>query len=222
MKGMTVSDPAYDPDQYWEARGGPSYRDYTESPGYRHYRDAQFAHFRRLITELQPARLLDFGCGSGKLFPLWTEVPHVDAYDRARSQVEIARAEAGRVRPANPYRVMHCLTPERAETPYDDDHFDLVVAAEVLLHVVPADIDALVAELHRICGGYLAIVVPAPFDNPAPHCFDHDYPALFRNRFTIADDYCLHAQRYITARKVPVPGRTDTSVKEASNAIVSP
>ncbi len=223
---MIVTNPNYDPDQYWEARGGHSYLAYTESPAYRHYRDAQFEFFRKLIAELQPSRLLDFGCGSGKLFPLWTTVPHVDAYDRARSQIEIARAEALRVRAANPYRVMHCLTPGRAETPYDDDCFDLVVAAEVLLHVVPADIDALVAELHRVCHGHLALIVPAPFDNPAPHCFDHDYAKLFQNRFTITDDHCLHGQRYITARTLSAghrdSNRSSTPVKEASCAVVSP
>lgn len=217
-----MSNPAYDPDQYWEARGGSSYRDYTESPGYRHYRDAQFAFFRRLIATLQPDRLLDFGCGSGKLFPLWESVPHVDGYDRARSQVEIARVEAFRVRASNPYRVMHCLAPERADTPYDDDYFDLVVAAEVLLHVLPEDVDALVAELHRVCRGHLAIIVPAPFDNPAPHCFDHDYETLFHDRFVMTDDHCLHAQRYITARKIGVAGQTDAHAKEASDAIISP
>lgn len=223
---MNVPTPTYDPDQYWEARGGSSYRAYTESPGYRRYREAQFDFFRRLIDELQPARLLDFGCGSGKLFPLWTGVPYVDAFDRARSQIEIARTEAVRLRATNPYRVMHCLTPERCETPYDDDYFDLVVAAEVLLHVVPADIGALVAELHRVCHGHLALIVPAPFDNPAPHCFDHDYAKLFQNRFTITDDHCLHSQRYITAGKLSADHgdshHSCTPAKEAAYAVVSP
>jgi len=223
---MIVTNPVYEPDQYWEARGGDSYRVYTESPGYRHYREAQFDFFQKLIEELKPARLLDFGCGSGKLFPSWTAVPEVHAYDRARSQIEIARAEAARLRPGNPYRIMHCLTPERTVTPYDDEFFDLIVVAEVLLHVVPGDIDLLVDELHRICRGHLAIVVPAPFDNPAPHCFDHDYASLCQNRFTITDDHCLHNQRYLAARKItadqnqakqPMP-----QAKEAHHAVVSP
>ena len=229
-----MTNPNYDPDQYWEARGGESYRVYTDSPGYRHYREAQFAFFQNLIAKLQPERLLDFGCGAGKLFSLWTSVPEVHAYDRARSQIEIARAEAARLRPAHPYRVMHCLTGETTETPYDDDYFDLIVAAEVLLHVVPDDIGGLVAELQRICRGHLAIVVPAPFDNPAPHCFDHDYPALFENRFSITGDYCLHNQRYITAGKIvsgqsqavrPRSPQADSAMsqaKESFHAVVAP
>jgi SAM-dependent methyltransferase len=221
---MTVTNPIYDPDQYWEARGGESYRLYTDSPEYRRYREAQFAFFRELIAELKPERLLDFGCGSGKLFPLWTAVPEVHAYDRARSQIEIARAEAARVRPGHPYQIMHCLAGERAETPYDDDLFDLIVAAEVLLHVVPADADALVAELRRICRGRLALVVPAPFDNPAPHCFDHDDVTLFENRFAITGDRCLHNQRYLTARKIPADQaqHSMSQAKEAVHAVVSP
>ena len=221
-----MTNPAYDPDQYWEARGGESYRIYTDSPGYRHYREAQFGFYRQLVAELNPQRLLDFGCGSGKLFPLWASVPEVHAYDRARSQIDAARAEAVRVRPGDPYRLMHCLTGERYATPYDDDYFDLVVVAEVLLHVLPEDISALVGELHRICCGHLAIVVPAPFDNPAPHCFDHDYVSLYQGRFTITDDHCLHGQRYITARKISAPptlsARPMIKAKEARDALVTP
>ncbi len=223
---MTMANPIYEPDQYWEDRGGASYRVYTESPGYRHYREAQFDFFQKLIEESKPARLLDFGCGSGKLFPLWTAVPEVHAYDRARSQIEIARAESTRLRPDNPYRIMHCLTEGRAETPYDDDYFDLIVVAEVLLHVVPDDIGLLVNELHRICRGHLAIVVPAPFKNPAPHCFDHDYASLYQDRFSITDDHCLHNQRYLTARKIMADQiqakQPMLQAKEAPHAVVSP
>jgi SAM-dependent methyltransferase len=195
----------YQPDEYWENRGGDAYRAYTESTGYRRYRDAQEGFFRTLIGELRPRRLLDFGCGTGKLFGLWTDVPEVHAYDRARSQIDIARREAVRIRPDNPYRVMHCLGTGRSETPYDDDDFDLVVAAEVLLHVLPNDIEPLMAELHRICRGHLAIVTAAPFDNAAPHCFNHDYTRLLQTGFEIAEDQEQHAQRYLLARKSTRP-----------------
>jgi SAM-dependent methyltransferase len=193
---------AYDPDTYWQNRGGESYREYTVNPAYQIYRDAQEEFFTGLIARLKPQSLLDFACGTGKLFPRWTGVPEVDAYDRALSQIEVARHEAVRVRPERPYRVMRCLTDSRTELPYDDEQFDLVIAAEVFLHVLPTDIRALFEELKRVCRGHLALVTAAPFDNPAPHCFNHDYPALLAGIFDMTVDFERHHQRYIVATRV--------------------
>jgi ubiquinone/menaquinone biosynthesis C-methylase UbiE len=203
---LTHNSAAYDPDHYWENRGGQSYRAYTESPGYEQYRQAQRQFFSALIAKLRPRRLLDFGCGTGKLFPVWVSVPEVHAYDRAQSQIDVARREVLWVRPDNPYHVLHYVAGERAEVPYDDDYFDLIVAAEVLLHILPADIRPLLDELRRICCGHLAVVTAAPFTNPAAHCFDHDYAALCLGRFELTDDHSVHRQRYLVGRKVPATG----------------
>lgn len=201
--------PQYQPDDYWEDRGGTAYKAYTESAPYAQYKQAQEAFFRDLLADVRPRRMLDFGCGSGKSFPLWADIPEVHGYDRARSQIDVARIESIRLRPHQPYRLMHCLTGDRTETPYDDDYFDLVTVIEVLLHVLPGEIGALVCELHRICRGRLVIVTAAPFDSPAPHNFNHDYASLLSDRFEIVDDHVVLQQRYIVARKLPVrSGRT--------------
>lgn len=207
---------AYDPDDYWENRGGPPYKAYTESPDYQIYRGAQAAFFEELLRRIRPQRLLDFGCGSGKSFPLWVDVPEVHAYDRARSQIEMARAEMLRVRPARPYTLMHCASDSRTEVPYEDDYFDMVAAVEVLLHVLPEELPELIDELNRICRGYLAVITAAPFDDPASHCFNHDYTAVLSGRFDIVEDYNLHRQRYIVARKRPLATTDSQTAQQAA------
>ncbi|MBI5868487.1 MAG: class I SAM-dependent methyltransferase [candidate division Zixibacteria bacterium] len=199
---MNQDHAGYNPDQYWENRGGPSYREYTESAAYAQYHHAQHEFFTNLIAQLKPQCLLDFGCGTGKLFPIWTGVSEVHAYDRSQSQIEEARRAASRIRPENPYKVLHYVAPQRGEVPYDDDYFDLVVVAEVLLHVLPEDIGGLLDELRRICRGHLAVVTAAPFTNAAAHCFDHNYPALFMGRFDLIDDHAVLRQRYLVGRKI--------------------
>jgi SAM-dependent methyltransferase len=193
---------SYDPDSYWEDRGGESYRGYVESSGYTAYRDEQDRFFKDLIANLHPDRLLDFACGTGKLFPIWTPVAEVHGYDRALSQILVARREAERVRPNQPFHVLHCLTQSRTELPYDTDYFDLVVAAEVFLHILPGDLDAMIAELHRVCRGHLAVVTAAPFENAAAHCFNHDYPRHLQGMFEMIDDHAVHRQRYIVGQKI--------------------
>ncbi|MEW5701237.1 MAG: class I SAM-dependent methyltransferase [Candidatus Zixiibacteriota bacterium] len=212
----------YEPDSYWEARGGEGYRAYVNSPEYAVYREEQARFFAALVAELHPRTLLDFGCGTGKLFPLWQDVPEVHGYDRSRSQLAVADGEARRLRPDRPYHLMCGIGSVRTRLPYDDSHFDLVVAAEVLLHVVPDEIGALVADLHRICRGTLAIVTAAPFDDPAPHNFNHDYDALLRRPpWRVASDHVRHAQRYIVARRSN-PATVTTPERESAHAVVTP
>ncbi|HUU44632.1 MAG TPA: class I SAM-dependent methyltransferase [Acidobacteriota bacterium] len=213
----------YDPDSYWDDRGGDSYQTYVESADYAVYRREQDRFFTDLIARLCPERLLDFACGTGKLFPIWKPVAEVHGYDRALSQVRVARREVARVRPENPYHILHYSTGSRTELPYDDDYFDLVVAAEVLLHVLPADIDAMVAELHRVCRGHLAVVTAAPFDNPAPHCFNHDYPLHLKGLFEITDDHAVHRQRYIVGRRLPAAAAPPIAAasQEQTDALVT-
>lgn len=212
---------SYDPDTYWQTRGGEAYREYTLNPAYQIYREAQDAFIAGLVARVAPHSLLDFACGTGKLFPHWIDVPEVDAYDRALSQIEVARREAARVRPERPYRVMHCLTDSRTELPYDDGQFDLVVAAEVLLHVLPEDIGALLSELKRVCRGCLAIITAAPFDNPAAHCFNHDYTALLEGHFLITDDFARHRQRYIVARPVRPHPEKSHAMEAMPDAVIA-
>ena len=104
---------AYDPDEYWQDRGGKSYREYVVSPDYEVYKEEQESFCRKLVAECKPERLLDFACGTGKLFPVWRDIPEVHGYDRAISQIEIARVEAGHIRPDDPYHLMHFLAEER-------------------------------------------------------------------------------------------------------------
>jgi len=229
----------YEPDAYWEARGGESYRAYVNSPEYAVYREEQARFFSRLVAELNPRTLLDFGCGTGKLFPFWSPVPEVHGYDRSRSQLAVAHQEALRICPGNPYSLMcgaacgEPLVPSEAEgsrtaagrtrLPYDNEYFDLVVAAEVLLHVVPGEIAAMVAELHRVCRGTLAIVTAAPFDNPAPHNFNHDYLTLLQGWFAVVDDHVQHAQRYLVGRRLDnaAPGTPAAAGREKDHALVT-
>jgi ubiquinone/menaquinone biosynthesis C-methylase UbiE len=214
----------YDPDSYWQNRGGASYRDYVHSPGYAVYKEEQDDFCRRLVNDVKPERLLDFACGTGKLFPIWRDVPEVHGYDRALSQIEIARAEVSKIRPENPYLLMNVMTDTRTELPYDDDYFDLIVAAEVLLHVMPEDIEAMIGELCRVCRGTLAVITAAPFDNPAAHCFDHDYTRFLSRRFTITDDHAVHRQRYIVGQKLMKQSGPEAGVvgaKEIADAVIA-
>ena len=200
-----MSEVGYNPDVYWEQRGGESYLASIRIDDYGQHLVEQLRFFRDIVTDYKPEELLDFGCGTGKLFSLWKDVAYVSAYDRSHSMIREAMKERELVWSDDTKVSFWCgYGQDRKTIPYADGQFDLVVACEVLAHIMPDDIEAIVGELARVLKvkskkGRLAIVTAAPFKNGAAHNFDYDYEALLKKDFTIEQDELLSPYRHILA-----------------------
>lgn len=182
----------FNPDVYWEMRGGPGYLT-TLGPDYPVVLEIEKLFYRWLLHETGAAQLLDFGCGTGNLFDLWRRVPFVHAYDRSQSQIEAARKTCCH------YDIRHGSSDDRTKTPYSDQMFDLIVACNVLQNVRHEDIGGLLTELHRICRGSVGLVVAAPFRETEEHSFDHDYYDLLKDGFNVKYDVIIGPYRLIWA-----------------------
>lgn len=98
-------------------------------------------------------RTLDVGCATGFVVEALRELG-LDAQgcDVSRYAVDHATAGArGHVRVADP----------RASLPWPDGEFEVVSALEILEHLAPADVPAALAELRRVCSGYLYATIPS-------------------------------------------------------------
>ena len=109
-------------------------------------------------------RFIDVGAGGGRhSFEALRRGAEVTAFDldevelKSVADMFAAMEEAGEVPPGGSGRVQPGNV---LEMPYEDGHFDVVLASEILEHV-PED-DAAIAELVRILapGGTLAVTVP--------------------------------------------------------------
>ncbi|MFI5952690.1 class I SAM-dependent methyltransferase [Cryptosporangium sp. NPDC051539] len=119
--------------------------------------------FDRLRVGLR-TRFIDVGAGGGRhSYEALRRGAEVIAYDLDEPELKsvadmfAAMIEAGEVPPGGSGKVQVGTV---LEMPYDDGHFDVVLASEILEHV-PED-DAAIAELVRILapGGTLAVTVP--------------------------------------------------------------
>jgi SAM-dependent methyltransferase len=120
--------------------------------------------FRRL-GDLNGTSVLDLGCGAGRhAFEAARRGAHVVALDTDLGElgqvlaVAAAMAEAGEV-PAG--ASIGAVAGDATRMPFDDEAFDIVIAAEVLEHI-PAD-GAAFSEIARVLrpGGLAALTVPA-------------------------------------------------------------
>jgi SAM-dependent methyltransferase len=107
---------------------------------------------QRLPSDAPPARILDFGCGTGAWLAELERFGAVSAVDADPSAVAFCH-ERGRTEVQ--------LVPPGAPLPFLDDAFDIVTALDVIEHI-DDDVAAL-AELRRVLrpGGTLLVAVPA-------------------------------------------------------------
>lgn len=106
-----------------------------------------------LWRNFRVANALDVGCATGFLVEVLRE-RGVDAEGCDVSSFAVdhpAPGAAGHLRVANLF----------AGLPWRDRTFELVTALEILEHLPPDRVPAALAELHRVCGGYLYATIPS-------------------------------------------------------------
>lgn len=151
----------------------------------------EFAHdyatLSQVIDDCSPLYLLDFGCGSGRLIPLYLKkgIPNIHCYDVSTEALFIARRRF-------PDSSIH-FTRSLGELTALGIVFDLVVCTRVLQHIPPAEIEE---ALRRLAGMSRRIYLnEATQPVESFFMFTHDYQSLLgqfgfsmRRRGTIFDN----------------------------------
>lgn len=200
----------YNPKTYWEKRGGVDYRFSIRTPEYSKHQMIENAFFEDVLKRFRPKSLLDFGCGAGEWIALWrnAKIEHLALYEISSTMLAEAKKIASQLF-GYEWHPMDCpvrcdlASDDRLPLPYKDGEFDMVVACEVLAHILPTEIEGTLSELNRVLSkdGVLAIVTASPFGQGASHNFDYDYNALLLKGYNVESDAMLEPYRHIVAKR---------------------
>lgn len=145
-------------------------------------------------------RILDIGCGNGRLFPLYDSlgIKEVVAQDIARNALALAQG-----RHDYPNITLVDLPIESLDFP--PSYFDLVISNRVLQHIVPGAIASTIAATCRL-GRFVYVNELSATDGipEEPWMFRHDYVRLFGQcGFSIEKQGLLDRQTWLLfARRV--------------------
>lgn len=167
----------YKPEDYWGKRSNP-----TDPNMSKVVNDAHVDFIRtQLPSTSEGLKILDLGPGIGRTFDAYKGAREVWGVDISANYVDRAKEKAKEV--GFLYQPIQKRLEDRL--PFDDMTFDVAVASEVLLHVLPGQIEATMKELARVAKKVVIISwyegERVPYQNlagpttPTTHCFHYNY-----------------------------------------------
>jgi len=163
----------YIPHEYWHNRGAK-----YEAPG--EIKEApEVDNLKSLILEhsLLESPILEVGSGYGRIYQELNKMLFIT------KPIEYSMCDF-----VESMRY-HCLRNtgklpdlwDGKDLPYNDGEFELVISFSVLLHVTPDMIEQVLSEHKRVSRRFIFVATYAGgLDVPlAPHCFEHNYSAMF-------------------------------------------
>lgn len=156
---------------YWDKRAKDIDRQWGEEK-------EDYPVMGRILSQMKPEKVLDIGCGSGRLFPLYLErrISEVTGQDISEEALEVASSR---------YRSANISTTNLGilNLQYPLGYFDLIVSNRVLQHIPHRRIREVVRKLTEL-GKAIYINEMSESDDSGElfYLFKHDYRALFHTR----------------------------------------
>jgi SAM-dependent methyltransferase len=185
---------SYVPHEYW-SRQGKTYKE-----GFRYNKDFELQE-KILIDYLKDyflshasfSTVLEVGCGFGRITRLLlSNFPYIKDYlaiDLSVDQIENAKEF---VRPAVARHDQLNFVVSDIQSFQNQKKYDLVLASEVLMHILPSEIDEVIRKLVTISKNHVINIdwyeEQAP-KKAAPHNFVHQYENIYKNMSSVTDVY---------------------------------
>lgn len=179
---------SYIPNEYWKHRG----KDYKKNFKYDHKFELQEQMLIEYLKKYSFDSVLEVGCGFGRITKLLlTNFPKIKeyfAFDLSAHQVENAKINITEVE--NNTNIQFAVSDIQSFQPIQK--YDLVIASEVLMHVLPSEIEQIIQKLVSLSTRYVCNI--DWFEDKVPKKaesfnFIHQYEKIYNNIPSIKNVY---------------------------------
>jgi trans-aconitate methyltransferase len=179
---------SYIPNEYWTERG----KDYKKNFKYDHKFELQEQILIECLKNYSFDSVLEVGCGFGRITKLllnnFPEIKEYFAFDLSSHQVENAKINIDGIE--NKTIVQFAVSDIQSFQP--TKKYDLVIASEVLMHVLPSEIEQIIQKLVSFSAKYVCNIdwfeekIPK---NAESFNFIHQYEKIYNHISSIKKVY---------------------------------
>jgi SAM-dependent methyltransferase len=173
----------YNPAEYWRERGKIYKKNFRYDKNKRIQEEFLITHLNNISGSFQS--VLELGCGFGRITQLLlSNYPNITEYlavDISPDQIENAKSLLSSSKLPNNQVKVDFLVSDIQSLQLDKE-YDLVILSEVLLHILPTDIDSIIKKLITLAKKHIINIdwyEDHPPKSQASHNFIHQYEQLY-------------------------------------------
>ena len=174
----------YNPAEYWRERGKIYKKNFRYDKSKRLQEEFLIDHLNNIAGSFKS--VLELGCGFGRITQLlltnYNNITEYLAVDISPDQIENAKSLLSSTKLANNQVKLDFLVSDIQSLRLDKE-YDLVLLSEVLLHILPTDIDSIIKKLITLSNKHIINIDWYEDHSPksqASHNFIHQYETLYK------------------------------------------
>ncbi|MGE5633797.1 MAG: class I SAM-dependent methyltransferase [Deltaproteobacteria bacterium] len=191
---------SYNPSEYWHERGKLYKKNFRYDKNKRLQEEFLIDYLNGITGSFNS--VLELGCGFGRITKLlltnYNNITEYLAVDISPHQIENAKIYLSSVKlPTTNEVKLDFMVSDIQSLNLDNKKYDLVILSEVLLHILPTEIDSIIKKLVTLSKKNI-INIDWYEDNPpmkhAPHNFIHQYETIYKK----------YSEPSTTIRRIPI------------------
>jgi SAM-dependent methyltransferase len=174
---------SYNPSEYWHERGKIYKKNFRYDKNKRLQEEFLITHLNNISGSFKS--VLELGCGFGRITQLlltnYNNITEYLAVDISPDQIENAKSLLSSTKLPNQIKLDFLVSD--IQSLRLDKKYDLVLMSEVLLHILPTDIDSIIKKLITLSNKHIINIDWYEDHSPksqASHNFIHQYETLYK------------------------------------------
>ena len=200
---------SYNPSEYWRERGKVYKKNFRYDKDKRLQEEFLLTHLNGISGSFKS--VLELGCGFGRITNLlltnYDNITEYLAIDISPDQIENAKTLISSTKISNQVKLDFLVSD--IQSLKLDKQYDLVILSEVLLHILPTEIDSIVNKLISMTKRHIINIdwyEDQPPKTQASHNFIHQYESIYK-KYT---EPSTRIERIPIKRKKKLLGTLDT------------